>query len=116
MTPLSKGLRFRMTVEQHEGLLAAAERNGRSLQKELEFRVFGDRAGLFPEPPADELTAVTSVDQPLAPPRVLPEHKADPRDKATQEHGRKPGAVRAKVCVHRVAAGSYCKRCEEEAS
>lgn len=44
--------------------------------------------------------------------RILPAHNADPKDKATQEHGKgakKSGA--AKMCPHRVPVGTYCKRC-----
>ena len=46
--------------------------------------------------------------------RALTEHKADPRDKASQEHAPKEKRKSAGgMCEHRVPIGSYCKRCEE---
>jgi hypothetical protein len=139
MTPL-KGLRFRMTPQQHEQLLRDAQAAGRSLQKEIEFRVFGGlvagevgggnasggvpgrRARVGPSPskkdpgasPAassSEEVALRSVDDPLGPPRVLAPFQEDP--KTNKEHAREPKRARTQTCEHRVPLGSFCKRCEE---
>lgn len=47
-----------------------------------------------------------------SPGRVLVEHRADPKDRAAQEHGRRQRQVRSQLCEHRVPAGAFCKVCD----
>lgn len=46
-------------------------------------------------------------------PTPLKPFRADPKTKASQEHGKKERKTAEKMCVHRVPLGSFCKRCAE---
>jgi len=45
--------------------------------------------------------------------KSLKSHRADPKDKAAQEHGAREKAKPTGMCDHRVPRGQYCKRCED---
>lgn len=48
-----------------------------------------------------------------AAPNSLKPHRADPKTKASQEHGKGAKKVSTGLCEHRVPVGSFCRRCEE---
>lgn len=101
-------LNFRMTQEQHAALTAAAAAAGRSLQKELEHRVFGASV-LFPEPVVTEHDGVRWSTHMVGPemesPATISEDPAEPVDAPV---ARKPRKGR---CEHGTPEGVYCKRC-----
>lgn len=121
-------MNVRLTEEQHAELVAAAHENMRSLQKEIVARLFdgltaGGRSsarvgGNVREEGAGLRAAAHDSRPPAASPeetqRVLPPHRADPKEKAAQEHWRRVAGPAKGLCPHRVPLGSYCKRCEEE--
>ena len=56
-------------------------------------------------------TAIAEAIATTARARVIPEHRADPKDKAKQEHAPKEKRKSAGgMCEHRVPVGTYCKR------
>lgn len=85
-------------------------------------RACGVRAGLgagdddVPEPGVRPSTEVHAGSNPavVSPAPSLRPHRADPKDKAAMEHGRGEKKSSGGMCAHRVPAGSFCKRCEEE--
>lgn len=49
---------------------------------------------------------------PTPPARSVPQFRADPKEKAAQEHAPKERQrAKAQMCEHRVPLGQYCKRC-----
>lgn len=114
MTPL-KGIRFRMTPQQHAELVADAERNGRSLQKEISDRVFGFGRSNPERVPRRELAA---GDKPGTKSGGRSEEAASiPGDELAGHAPPAPAAsspkrTRTKVCEHRVPVGVFCKRCD----
>lgn len=112
-------IHLRLTQEQHAELTQDAKVAGRSLQRELEWRVFQHyRVTRAMDPTAPPRPMVSPEPAtPGPPPRALPEFKADPKDKASQEHApREKRKSAGGMCEHRVPIGSFCKRCEEEAA
>lgn len=68
--------------------------------------------GVTDTAPVRESPRAGSSETPAPP---LKPHRADPKDKAAQEHGKKERAAAKGLCPHRVPIGSFCRRCEEEA-
>lgn len=128
----------RLTPETKAGWEAAAKAAGCSLSEWVK-RCCARELGSPPgeQPPITELsldeidvvgivdTGVGKIERPIqkrggyqptnpgAPPKPIPKHQADPKDKAAQEHARGPKKkTRTHMCEHRVAAGSFCKRCD----
>ena len=68
---------LRLTDDQHTELVASAQANGRSLQREIIQKLFGPTTTEFIS--GDGVVIATrSVDDPLGPPQVLPELPAEP--------------------------------------
>jgi hypothetical protein len=103
-------LTVRLPRELHRAARIKCLERGDSLQgvAQAAFASYVGRAAGDPGSPL-ERAGVES-----APARVLPEHRADPRDRASMEHGPREPAAAKGMCEHRVPLGSYCKRCEEE--
>lgn len=87
--------------------------------------LFADGARVMPEMQFDsgapvaigEITkAVEEIEERERSSRLLKPHAADPKDKATQEHGKREKKPRSGLCQHRVPVGVFCKRCDEEGS
>lgn len=132
---------FRMTEAQHAELSREAAAAGRSLQRELEWRVFrhyevtrafdptggglaaGDQPEVQDERPTrtapgalqGETEATSRPPRSPGPPAPAASPSPSARSAAISEEppaSKTKGRARTTMCEHRVPAGTFCKRCD----